>query len=386
MNTTHLLINILLAACLPCFANSPEISVKITNPTTKDRKGEVVEISDSKVRIFANLPVTVKDINGALIPSQMTHEGNILIFGDFPAQQTRQFFVTASDKDKMMETDTICVGQIRHDKQDDYAWENDRGGYRLYGPSYRQGGGKVSGYDIWTKSVGYPTLKQRYDDHDKYGMSYHKDFGSGMDVYTVGPTLGAGMNALMAADSICYPVAYENCEILDNGPFRVTAKITCYPETIGNDKVVETRIISLDRGEWLNRTVVKYDGLKNPYPLTTGIVVHKQNKRGYAIDPEKRHLAYVDLTDNPDKGNGAIFIGIVNPQLPDSISFVPFDKEIADGVGQIQTFSTYDPNSEYTYYWGSGWSKRAAKGLDDWRNYLSDFYDRLHEPFHVAIE
>lgn len=384
----HLLfINILLAVGFPALGATPQITVNVTNPTSNDRNGEVVEISASKIKRLKDLPISVKDNNGVSVPSQKTYDGSILIFGNFPAKETKRFTVTVADKENESSTDTICVGQIRHDMQDDYTWENDKGGYRLYGPSYRAGGGKVSGYDIWTKSVDYPVLKERYDGHMKYGMSYHNDFGTGMDVYTVGPTLGAGMNALIAGDSICYPIAYEKCEILDNGPLRVTAKITCYPTKIDNDNdVVETRIISLDRGSWLNRTTVSYDGLKKSYPLTTGIVVHKQNKRGFTIDPDRRHLAYVDLTDNPAKGNGAIFIGIVNPQLPDSIEYVPFENEIADGVGQIQTFSTYIPDSEYTYYWGSGWSKGGVKGMNSWNEYLSDFYDRLNTPLHVEIK
>ncbi len=387
MKKTLLFINILLAAGFPAFGATPQITVNVTNPTTNDRNGEVVEISASKLKRLKDLPISVKDDNGMSVPSQKTYDGNILIFGNFPAKETKRFTVTVAEKGNKAYTDTICVGQIRHDMQDDYTWENDKGGYRLYGPSFRAGGGKVSGYDIWTKSVDYPVLKERYDGHMKYGMSYHNDFGSGMDVYTVGPTLGAGMNALIAGDSICYPIAYEKCEILDNGPLRVTAKLTCYPAKIGNDDdVVETRVISLDRGSWLNRTTVSYEGLKKSYPITTGIVVHKQNKRGFTIDPDRRHLAYVDLTDNPAKGNGAIFIGIVNPQLPDSIEYVPFENEIADGVGQLQTFSTYIPDSEYTYYWGSGWSKGGVKGMNAWTEYLSDFYDRLNAPLQVEIE
>ncbi len=383
-------INILIllsSFCSMATAATPTLSIKVTNPSEQDREGEVVEISDPCILALQGKNLSVKDTHGNLVPSQMTYDGKLLIFGDFPANQTMEYSINIVPEGEITKTDTICVGQIRHDKQDDYAWENDRSGYRLYGPSYRATGGKVSGYDIWTKSVGYPTLKQRYDDHARYGMSYHKDFGSGMDVYTVGPTLGAGMNALIVGDSICYPVAYQKCEILNNGPLRVTAKITCYPENIGEDhNVVETRIISLDRGSWLNRTTVHYEGLTQSRPITTGIVVHKQNKRAYAIDQEKRHLAYVDLTDNPTNGNGAIFIGIVNPNIPDSITYNPFDKEIGDAIGQVQTFSTHQPDSTYTYYWGSGWSKGGVRGMDSWTQYLSDFHTRLQSPLKVIVE
>ncbi len=388
MKTAQLIAFIILAGfCNPIAASKPVLSVKITNSSATDRIGEVVEVSGPEIDSLHGKNILVKKPTGETVPSQITYDGKLLLFGDFPAESSREFRVREASGSERIKVDTICFGQIRPEMQDDYAWENDRGGYRLYGPSYRAGGGKVSGYDIWTKSVGYPTLAQRYDDHAQYGMSYHQDFGSGMDVYTVGPTLGAGMNALMVGDSICYPVAYEKCEILDNGPLRVTAKLTCYPETIGEDHgVVETRIISLDRGDWLNRTTVHYEGLTQPRPITTGIVVHKQNKRAYVIDPDKRYLAYVDLTDNPKNGNGAIFIGIVNPQLPDSISYVPFEKEIADGVGQVQTLSTLNPNSDYTYYWGAGWSKGGVKGTNDWLQHLTDFHTRLNAPLQIEIE
>lgn len=375
------------ATCMLFASDTPGFRLKITNPSSTDRNAEVVEITDYPQTDLISQAIIVKDLNGQSIPSQITHDGKLLVFGDFPANSTTDFIVRIVPEKFSDSTDTVCIGQIRHDMQDDYTWENDRGGYRLYGPSYRDGGGKVSGYDIWTKSVDYPILKQRYDGHMKYGISYHKDNGSGMDVYTVGPTLGAGMNALMVGDSICYPIAYEKCEILDNGPLRVTAKITCYPENIGNDRdVVETRIISLDRGDWLNKTTVSYEGLTQSNPITTGIVVHKQNEGGYFIDDDKRFLAYADLTDNPDNGNGVIFIGIVNPQLPERISYVPFEKEIADGVGQLQTFATISPDSEYSYYWGSGWSKGGVKGMESWLNYLEDFHDCLQKPLEIIIE
>lgn len=377
----------LTATCNLAALGASNMTLKITNPSTTDRNGEVVEISDFRQNDLKNRGVLVTDSNGHSIPSQITYDGKLLVFDDFPALSTIEYTVSFLSNKNCEKTDTISIGQIRHDMQDDYTWENDRSGYRLYGPSYRAGGGKVSGYDIWTKSVDYPILKERYDGHMKYGISYHKDTGSGMDVYTVGPTLGAGMNALMAGDSICYPVAYEKCEILDNGPLRVTAKITCYPENIGNDNnVVETRVISLDRGDWLNRTTVSYQGLTQQRPITTGIVVHKQNKQGYAIDNDKRYIAYADLTDNPNNGNGVIFIGIVNPRLPDSVSYVPFSKEIADGVGQVQTFMTISPDSEYTYYWGSGWSKGGVNGMGSWLKYLADFYTRLQTPLEITIE
>ncbi len=46
-----------------------------------------------------------------------------------------------------------------------------------------------------------------------------------MDCYAVGPTLGAGVAALMVNDTIIYPWCYKHQEILDNGPLRFTVKL-----------------------------------------------------------------------------------------------------------------------------------------------------------------
>ena len=359
-------------------------TITIQNPAPHHRNNAVVEIPTEKIVKSFGRDFLVLDENGKPLLQQQTYDGKRLVMVDVPAESTVNLTI---GKGVIGDCDTICVGQIRHDFQDDFTWENDRSGYRLYGPSYRSGGGNVAGYDIWTKSVNFPVLSQRYVDHCQYGISYHKDHGNGMDCYTVGRTLGAGMNALAPGGEIAYPCAYESCEILDNGPLRTTAKITCYPEKIGNDScVVEERIITLDKGSCLNKTEVTYMGLSEKCPLVTGIVVHKQNTRGKVIDPEKRFVAYADLTDNPDNGNGVIYIGIVNAELPETIVYEQYAPAVGDAVGQLLNKTSIAPGETYTYYWGSGWSKGGVKGMDDWTSKLAKFHDELQKPLTVTVK
>ena len=359
-------------------------TITIHNPAPYHRNNAVVEIPTEKIYQSFGRDFLVFDENDKPLLQQQTHDGKRLVLVNVPAESTINLKLRSGI---MGYSDSICYGQIRHDFQDDFTWENDRSGYRLYGPSYRNGGGNVAGYDIWTKSVDFPVLDQRYVDHCQYGISYHKDHGNGMDCYTVGKTLGAGMNALAPGGNIVYPCAYEKCEILENGPLRTTAKITCYPENIGNGMtVVEERIITLDRGSWLNKTEVTYKGLSEKCPLVTGIVVHKQNPRGKFIDPEKRFVAYADLTDNPDNGNGVIYIGIVNADLPDTIVYEQYDPAQGDAIGQILNKTSIAPGETYTYYWGSGWSKGSVKGMDDWIEKLNSFYDSLQNPLIVTVK
>ena len=142
--------------------------------------------------------------------------------------------------------DVVACGRQYPERLDDVAWENDRAAYRAYGPALQEKGERAFGYDIWTKSVSEPVVEDRYDGDLNRGISYHVDHGNGMDCYAVGPTLGGGTAALFPDSTIVYPYCYKDCEILDNGPLRFTAKLVYNPLVVkGDSSVIETRIISL---------------------------------------------------------------------------------------------------------------------------------------------
>lgn len=370
------------AMLMMCACSSGKV-LSIYNPTDRDRHGYIAEVKKDLLPANLKNGFIIENEAGESVPYQLTYDDKLLVEADVKSGQTVTFKLKPSPAQIF---DTVCVSQIRHDFQDDLTWENDRGGYRLYGPAYRKSGGNVSGYDIWTKSVPFPVLAQRYHDHCKRGISYHKDHGNGMDAYTVGRTLGAGMNAIIDSDTIIYPCAYEQCEILENGPLRTTAKIICYPLRVGSEEVIETRLISLDKGSWLNKTQVSYEGISGKKQMVNGIVVHRQNPHGYSTGNDKGWIAYADLTDNPDNGNGVIYIGVVNPQTPDSILYRPFTPTAGDAIGQIINHTTYTPGETFTYYWGAGWSKGGVMGMEAWEKYLDDFQSDLAAPLEIRIK
>ncbi len=144
-------------------------------------------------------------------------------------------------------------------------------------------------------------------------ISYHIDHGYGMDCYAVGPTLGCGTAALMQGDTIIYPYCYRTQEILDNGPLRFTVKLEFNPLTVrGDSNVVETRVITLDAGSYLNKTVVSYTNLKEAMPVTTGIVLREPDGAVVA-DAANGYITYVDPTTDSSGGNGKIFVGAAFP-------------------------------------------------------------------------
>ena len=400
-----ILLSIVLAGC----TSRNTRLITISNPTAFDRNEEMVEIPLSQIpdTDFSTKTI-VEESSDKEIPFQITHDGKLIFQVSVKANGTATYTL----KDGVpAHADTVACGKQYPERVDDIAWENDKSAYRLYGPALQARGEKAYGYDIMTKSVPYPVIEERYRmfldpelnaqvaelrekglnaeaDSLYNSFTYHVDHGNGMDCYSVGETLGGGTAALLAADStIIYPYCYKEFKILDNGPLRFTVQLTFNPLRVnGNDSIVETRILSLDKGSYLNRTCISYAGLDQTTPVAAGIALHKQNPDGYAFDRECGYIAYADSTDNPHNDNGIIYVGAA---FPDSLTFAGvklFDKERSGAVGHVLGISEYEPGSTYTYYWGSGWSKGGVESAQKWNEYLEAFSRSMRQPLIIEIK
>lgn len=404
-----------------CSVNGGSVDVVVENSGTSDRKGEMVEISMSDIGSKLGMSsgsVSVTDGTGSPVPCQITYDGYLIFPADVKAGSSAVYSVScseiSSDKDTFtaVSSDTITCGRIYPERLDDLAWENDKAAYRTYGPAFQKRGDKGFGYDILTKSVAEPVVEERYRmeldtvaasrmralrkegrhseaDSIYRSISYHVDHGNGMDCYNVGPTLGGGTTAFMVDSAIVYPYCYKECEVLDNGPLRFTAKLVYNPMVIGCDSnVVETRIITLDKGSYLNRTDVSYSGLgdSTAKTLVTGIVLHSQNPDGYFTDSENNFMAYADSTNNPKAGNGVIYVGAVFHKPVSDMGVQMFENAKSDAIGHVLGYSEYKAGSTYRYYWGSGWSKGDMPDADTWNIYLKGYSYNLAHPLKVSIK
>jgi len=354
--------------------------IEVTNDSQLDRTAEITSVVLADVRgAVGEGDFVLRAADGTEVPYQITYDSLVV----FPATVAAGSSVSYTiEPGTPAPVDTLCTGAFYARRKDDFTWENDRSAYRAYGPALQASGEKAYGYDIWTKSVPEPVVAKRYRLAWDENLSFHDDHGEGMDVYAVGPTLGAGTTALLdSAGCIRYPWCYESYEILDNGPLRFTLRLT-YPDTLG---VRETRLITLDAGDFLNRTAVRFDGLTGSTPVVSGIVVHAQNPDGYDIDTAARTLAYADSTQDATAGNGVIYVGIVAPAA-DSLAMCPLAEPVGDATGHLLARSTYAPGSEYVYWWGSGWSKGFMPDRDTWLRYLADFSIRVGSPLKTTVK
>lgn len=359
-------------------------TIEVTNASNANADGEMAEVPLADILAAIGEEFVITDPKGAEVPYQITYDSLVVFPADVPAETTVAYRLAKGTPQKV---DTIVYGRQFPERKDDMAWENDRSAYRAYGPALQESGERAFGYDIWTKSVATPILEQRFADDIERGISFHVDHGNGMDVYGVGPTLGGGTAALLdSLGSIVFPYCYADYEILDHGPLRFTVRLDYRPMAVdGDSAVVEHRLITLDRGSWLNRTTVSYDGLSTPRQLAPGIVVHDSNPDGYDLMEAEHAMAYADLTEDPANGNGTIYIGVVAPQSV-AMRYQALAEPAGAAIGHILAPSTYTPGESYTYWWGSGWSKSGVTDMDAWKNILATRSALAATPLKAAVK
>ena len=87
---------------------------------------------------------------------------------------------------------TICLCGEAPERANDFFWENDRVGFRAYGPGDVH---KWSGIDVFNKSVSTNIVVCWLREPGRHG-NWHLNHGLGMDDYAVGPGRGVGGVAL----------------------------------------------------------------------------------------------------------------------------------------------------------------------------------------------
>ena len=390
-----------------------KVKITVSNPIHGARM-EMVEVDITTLKKKTSIQdngIVVIDADGKEIPSQITYDGK-LIFQAGVGSKGKSVYYAQQGTPKQYET--RVKGRLFIERQDEFGWENDCVAYRVYGH-----GGAV-GYDLFNKSTSDLMLdywyaseqnqemrsvsKQLHDrgyhdlaDQVYNAFCYHIDHGKGMDCYTVGPTLGGGANALLNEDgSLFMPKCYKTFEILDQGPLRFTVRFTYPEQNFNREKIVETRIISLDAGSHFNRVAISYRGLTKPYNMVAGTVVHKSNPSAYIISNENGYLGYEDLGDASvynekyrnelSKQMGKIYIGLLFPEKSISMSYQQRENGIA--AGHILASMLYKPNTTYIYYFGSGWDKNPNTNLNsltDWEAYLNKAAQWVRQPLKVKL-
>lgn len=359
-----------------------QLEIVVENPTELLRKGEMVELpSDSVLTELDSRYCFVTDAEGNEIPSQITYDSKLIFPVSIDAEESAIYYIHPSDT--LHTYEAAVAGRLYPERADDVAWENDKVGFRIYGPATQAKGEKSYGYDIFFKYPDKGLVLERlyepetnpatWEKHDSLAaidprlaeefvktFSYHLDHGLGMDCYAVGPTLGAGVAALLDNDSISFPWCYSKAEVLDNGPIRFSVALDFAPQLVGNDTITEHRIISLDSGSHLNRCTVWYDGLSTEKDIAVGFPLRDESD--VVADTKKGILAYADPTQGPD--NGKALLGLVTDRR---------DSEYIVKEGHALLKCKLQPHQRFTYRWGFAWDCADIKDMKTWESMLSSY-------------
>ena len=193
---------VLIALCCQVAAQAQQKLV-FSNPTGMQRH-EVVEIgSVSQVDTL----LVIRDAFGIEQPWQRTSDGKLLLYVSVRPHGEATYTVYRGRPSTMK---SYVFGKYYPERADDISFENDRIGFRIYGPETQRRGEKAFGYDLWVKHSSemlvdslyrlefslHPDIAElrkqgRMKEADSLTTvtSYHLDHGVGMDGYGVGPTL-----------------------------------------------------------------------------------------------------------------------------------------------------------------------------------------------------
>ena len=371
---------LVLFLALACSSVKREITLTVSNPTDIDRPNEIVQLPWDSIQQRLSLDekdqIIILDSSKKQIPYQILTEGGnaktkLIFLASVSANGHSSYFVA---KGKPNAFAPLVYGRLVPERKDDFAWENNRVAFRIYGPALEATGEISNGMDFWAKKTDSLVIDKWYK-NDLAGIaSYHEDHGEGLDFYKVGRTLGMGMTALLDHDTLCLGHNFIKAEILDKGPLRLTFKLSYKPYAVGKKLVNETRIISLDAFSQLNQITNIFDVDTTTLSVATGIVMPDNNPERASYDAQGGWMAYAAPEDSV---NGTIFAGVINP---DGFS------EIKISQGHLLGLSTYTVGNTFTYYSGGGWSKAGFGNLNEWVKYLQTQKNKLLNPLQITIK
>jgi pectinesterase len=372
------------AAGLPATSHSrgAAATVTVANPIALQRPSETIAlaVSDIKRVLPFEDPRTIHvrdDPTGQDLLTQVVDlddDGTfeqLLFQTDMGPRETKRFTLTLGERRVPRASEFKAYGRFVRERRDDFAWENDRIAHRMYGAAletWAQEPLTSSAVDVWTKRTHRLVINDWYMVDD-----YHRDTGEGADLYSAGKTRGCGGNALWW-DGRMYPSAnFRGSRVLANGPIRVLFELTYDTWDAGGTAVRETKRISLDAGQQLDRFESTYTGASSALQHAVGI--RKAQGADVSVNRQAGVLRTWEAFKEP---NGHLGCGvIVDPAAV---------KDSAEADGNVLLITFLPSSGRVAYYAGFTWDgSDGPPATADWDRYLDAFARRVRAPLEVAV-
>jgi hypothetical protein len=361
------------------------LSFEVKNDLNIDREFETVEIDISTIASekIANLVILDdknNQITSQIVDTDLDGKKDVILFQPkIEANATKYFKLSISDE----KTDSIidyCYSRFVPERTDDYTWENNRVGFRTFGPVAQKmiedgvkGGTLSSGIDAWLKRVEYPIINTWYKRNDVKKGAYHKDHGEGLDNFHVGVSRGVGGTAVKVDTSYYFSRNFTSYKTITTGPLRTSFMLTYATWDAAGKQIEETKHISLDYGQNLSRFEIDVKGTET---ISAGLTLHK--KKGVANQNDANFwVSHWETLDDSEVGTGII---TTKPYFFGSEKYVTSRK---DESNQFLHLNVVD--GKVIFYSGFGWVKsKQFNSQKDWENYLTDFSKKINSPLKVT--
>ncbi|ATL75927.1 hypothetical protein IQ37_12065 [Chryseobacterium piperi] len=364
MNLCSLLIGVLYSA-------QTLLGIELVNTMPVSRFNQAVEIPLEKLQhLKESTTFVIKDIAGNELPYQWVYQGNkkpqhLLLIADFTPKEIKKIYFSKLTPGPI--PSRVSAQQIP-ERYDDFAWENDKVAFRVYGKALEKKPDENGyGMDVWAKRTSALVVARWYKNAD-----YHTDHGEGLDFFKVGHSLGAGDSLPVINDSLTYLGNYTQYRVLDKGPLRTSFQLFYPPKKINNQSMGLVKTVSLDAGSQLNKVQLEYLLDKSvKLPVFVGLV-HWNGKGTKTITDH-----YVSYWPEADKKNGSIGTAVLFESS--SNNFIDRFQHLGN---QVQAENKH----KITYFAGAAWDKaQEIQSAEDWNSYLKSYGQSLQNPIIINI-
>lgn len=378
--------------CISTGSLHAQNSIQIKN-TLDFSRNEVVSISVNQLKSFLNKnkesDLRIKDNENQYLPVQwVDYDGDgkndeLLFQANIDAKKTNTYNIVADSKVAVPESKLTTYSRLVPERVDDYAWENDKIAFRVYGPKGQKealqgvnGSTLSSGVDIWLKRTDQPIINKWYKGYLTDPMFYHKDTrGEGYDPYHVGDSRGTGGIGIWKNDSLQVSQNFVTSKTIAEGPLRTVFELTYNPWS--EYGVKETKRISLDIGSNFSKFESTFESERQVPNFTIGVTLHK-NEGGTKLNDKSGYYLHWEKIDDAFVGEGIV----VDPTIVEKS--VAFTSKTPD---QSNLLVVTKPQQKLVYYAGFAWQKSGQVQIQkDWENLLQKQSQIIANPLLIKIK
>jgi hypothetical protein len=383
------------------FPATADVHVKVTNNLSIARPSETVELKWGELsQLLPNtrpdhVIVTGQDGREVLAqPIWFTGEkkkkpaDEFVFQADFAAGETKTFGLAAGTPAPYQPR---VYGRWVPERHDDFAWENDRIAYRIYGPELSIVEPASSGVDVWPKRTPNLIINKWYQIAQSINDGYyHTDHGEGLDNYRIGHGQGCGGTAiLLQGKRLTTGIqGWKTQRVLANGPIRLIFELTYPPIDVNGVGVSETKRVTLDAGQNLNhyQSTFAADKPLDNLLVMSGIGEHKDRPFEKDFHKETGWMSCWDAGDAPGEKRpppGTAPTGYVGTAV------VMLPAQVEDALeldAQMELVTKATPGVPVDFWAGAGWDQSGDfKDYNAWKAYVADFEKRVTSPLSITI-